>query len=98
MERVEEDAVGLDGADHGREGVDVARALPARAGVPRIVIDEDADADGAEAAGQVAQRVQAARHVAVKVELVPVVEPDARVGVPEDKGVVPAEAAYASGV
>ena len=61
--------------------------LASRADVPRVVVDEHADAALVEGGDELADP----GHVAVEVELVPLVDPDHRVGVPEDDAVVAAE-------
>ena len=87
LHRVEEHAVRVEPADEiaGRRRV-VVRLAP-RADVPRVVVDEHADAALVEGGDELADP----GHVAVEVELVPLVDPDQRVGVPEDDAVVAAE-------
>ena len=91
LHRVEEDAVDAELADERRRLPRVvARAPRRRAGVPRVVVEEDPHAARLE----VARRARArSGHVAVLVELVALVDPDHRVRVPEHDAVEPAELA-----
>ena len=56
--------------------------LPARADIPRIVVEVNSDIVFVELAHNVAHAFQSAGHVAVKIELIPLVHSDAWIGVP----------------
>ena len=94
---VQKHAVGADRRDDA--GQRLAVAVPVRlapgADVPRVVVHEHAHAAVVGAPYQVAQPRQAARHVAVQVELVAAVDPQARIGLPQQHEVVAAELALA---
>ena len=95
VHRVEKDAVGLDSGDQFGQHLQIVLWLPARPGVPRVVVNEDFHVAAVASAAEVAQAVQAARHVAVEIELVAVVHANPRIGVPEHKAVVAAKLALA---
>ena len=93
LHRVEEDAVGSEVAHELRDRDVVRDRLAARPDVPGVVVDEDAQAARLQLVDQLADP----RHVAVEVELVPLVDPDHGVGVPEDDAVEAAELALRLG-
>jgi len=95
VHRVKEDAVGLDGGDQFGERLYIVRSLPARAGVPRVVVNENFHVEPVASAAELAQAVQPARHVAVEIELVAIVHANPRVGMPQHKAVVATELAPA---
>jgi len=88
VHRVEKDAVGLDSGDQFGQHLQIVLWLPARPGVPRVVVNEDFHVAAVASAAEVAQAVQAARHVAVEIELVAIVHANPRIGVPQDEAVV----------
>ncbi len=91
LHRVEEDAVGAEVTGHVRHRLRVGHAFSTRARIPRVVVDEDAHTARLDRRDELADP----GHVAVVVELVSLVDPDHRIGVPEDDRVVAAELALA---
>ena len=93
LHRVEEDAVDAELADELRDREVVGDRLPARADVPRVVVDEDAQPAGLQLLDELADP----RDVPVEVELVAVVDPDHGIRVPEHDPVEAAELALRLG-
>ena len=93
LHRVEEDAVDTELAHELRDREVVRDRLAPRADVPRVVVDEDAQAARLEVGNELADPGD----VAVVVELVAVVDPDHGIGVPEHDPVEAAELALGLG-
>ena len=94
---VQEHPVGADRRDDPgqRLAVGTSLRLAPGTGVPRVVVHEHAHAAGVRALHQLAQRRQTAGHVAIHVELVAPVDPQPRIGLPQQHEVVAAELALA---
>ena len=87
LHRVEEDAVHAELAHELGRSPPVVHVLAPRAGVPRVVVHEHAK----PRAWSVLHELPEPWHVAVVVELVPIVDPDHRIGMPEHNAVESAE-------
>ena len=86
IHRFEEHTIRPNCLDAIRQAVDVAPGLATRAGVPRIVIDENPHAPLVTGAADAAQGRESAGQVAVRVELVAIVDGDPGIGRPEEHG------------
>ena len=91
VHRVQKDAIGVDRRDEVCQCLQIAATFAPRAGVPRVVVDEDAHATRMAATTQIAQARQTAGHVPIEVKLIPLVDADPRIGVPQYQTVVATE-------
>ncbi len=87
LQGVEEDAVGPELSHDAGDRLVVVDRLASRADVPRVVVDEYADAALVERVHELPE----AGHATVEVELIALVDPDHRIGMPEHHAVEASE-------